>query len=129
MRQIGVRDEAKLKGGIGICGREFCCATFLPNFASVALRMAKEQQLPLNPEKITGPCGRLMCCLQYEHDQYRELLKGMPKKGGQACHDGSGTCGKVVKVSPLAGTVELRTEEGAYLEFPADEVRRVKGGA
>ena len=126
---VGPRDQARMLGTIGRCGTGSCSSTWLQSFSAVSIRMARDQQLPLNPEKITGPCGRLMCCLQYEHDQYRELLKGMPKKGGQACHDGSGTCGKVVKVSPLAGTVELRTEEGAYLEFPADEVRRVKGGA
>jgi cell fate regulator YaaT (PSP1 superfamily) len=70
-----------------------------------------------------------MCCLQYEHDLYRELLQGMPKKGGKACHDETGVCGRVVKVSPLAGTVELRTDEGGQHEFPASEVRRIKGGA
>ncbi len=125
---VGPRDQARMFGTLGRCGSGSCSSTWLQTFSAVSIRMARDQQLPLNPEKITGPCGRLMCCLQYEHDQYRELLKGMPKKGGQACHDGTGTCGKVVKISPLAGTVELRTEEGSFHEFPAAEVRRLKGG-
>jgi len=92
----------------------------------VSIRMARDQQLPLNPEKISGPCGRLMCCLQYEHEVYKELLKGMPKKGGRACHEASGTCGRIVKLNPLKGTVDLRTEEGAVEEYPASEVVRVR---
>ena len=71
LRQIGVRDDARLKGGLGICGREFCCGTHLNGFVSVALRMAKDQQLPMNPVKLSGPCGRLRCCLAFEHDDYR----------------------------------------------------------
>lgn len=125
---VGPRDEARILGTLGACGSGSCSSTWLQGFSSVSIRMARDQQLPLNPEKISGPCGRLMCCLQYEHDLYRELLQGMPKKGGKACHDASGVCGRVVKVSPLAGTVELRTEEGTFHELPADEVRRIKGG-
>jgi cell fate regulator YaaT (PSP1 superfamily) len=126
---VGPRDQARMFGTLGRCGSGSCSSTWLQSFSAVSIRMARDQQLPLNPEKITGPCGRLMCCLQYEHEQYRELLKGMPKKGGQACHEESGVCGRVVKVSPLVGTVELRTGEGEYHEFPAAEVRRVKGGS
>jgi cell fate regulator YaaT (PSP1 superfamily) len=81
LRQIGVRDEARLKGGIGICGREFCCSTFLHQFVPVTLKMAKEQQLPMNPGKLSGPCGRLRCCLTYEHAGYREALRRLPKVG------------------------------------------------
>lgn len=125
---VGPRDQARVMGALGRCGSGNCSSTWLQSFSAVSIRMARDQQLPLNPEKITGPCGRLMCCLQYEHEQYRELLKGMPKKGGKACHEGSGVCGRVVKVSPLSGTVELRTEEGAHHQFPASEVQRVKGG-
>jgi cell fate regulator YaaT (PSP1 superfamily) len=125
---VGPRDQARMMGTLGRCGDGSCSSTHLQSFSAVSIRMARDQQLPLNPEKITGPCGRLMCCLQYEHDQYRELLADLPKRGGKACHDGSGTCGRVVKVAPLAGTVELRTEEGTHHTFPAAEVRRIKGG-
>jgi cell fate regulator YaaT (PSP1 superfamily) len=81
LRQIGPRDEARLLGGIGICGCSLCCATFLPNYARVNVKMAKDQDLPLNPSKISGVCGRLLCCLSYEHQQYLELREGLPKRG------------------------------------------------
>lgn len=81
LRQIGVRDEAKMIGGIGPCGKTVCCAQFLGEFEPVSIKMAKEQSLSLNPTKISGLCGRLMCCLKYEHDVYEELLKGMPQVG------------------------------------------------
>ncbi|NJN68073.1 MAG: stage 0 sporulation family protein [Chloroflexaceae bacterium] len=81
LRQIGPRDEARLLGGIGICGRSLCCATFLPNYARVSVKMAKDQDLPLNPSKISGVCGRLLCCLSYEHQQYLELKEGLPRRG------------------------------------------------
>ena len=79
MRQIGVRHEAKMVGGLGCCGREFCCASFLNEFAPVSVKMAKEQNLSLNPSKISGVCGRLMCCLTYEYKTYLEQKKGLPK--------------------------------------------------
>ncbi|MGN0674434.1 MAG: stage 0 sporulation family protein, partial [Oscillospiraceae bacterium] len=79
LRQIGVRDEAKILGGLGICGREFCCKGFLGEFQPVSIKMAKEQGLSLNPTKISGTCGRLMCCLKYEQDAYEYLLKNTPK--------------------------------------------------
>lgn len=81
LRQIGVRDEAKMLGGLGICGKEFCCSTFLGDFQPVSIKMAKEQGLSLNPTKISGTCGRLMCCLKYEQDVYEELIKFTPKVG------------------------------------------------
>jgi cell fate regulator YaaT (PSP1 superfamily) len=123
---VGPRDQARMLGTLGVCGDGSCSSTWLQSFSAVSIRMARDQQLPLNPEKISGPCGRLMCCLQYEHDMYRELLKGMPKKGARACHDESGTCGRVVKLNPLKGTVDLRTEDGAVEEYPAGEVSRVR---
>jgi len=83
MRQVGVRDEAKLVGGIGSCGRELCCSTFLPHFAPVSIKMAKNQRLVLNPTKVAGQCGRLKCCLMYEDAQYVEAGKGLPKVGKQ----------------------------------------------
>ncbi len=81
LRQIGVRDEAKLLGGLGVCGRQFCCSCFLGEFQPVSIKMAKEQSLSLNPTKISGTCGRLMCCLKYEQDSYEQLLKITPKAG------------------------------------------------
>ena len=81
LRQIGVRDETKMMGGIGPCGRELCCHSFLDDFETVSIKMAKTQNLSLNPTKISGMCGRLMCCLQYENDTYLELRKGMPQPG------------------------------------------------
>ncbi len=83
LRQIGVRDEAKLVGGVGLCGRELCCSTFMHDFVSVSLRMAKDQQLPLNPVKLSGLCGRLRCCLTYEHEAYRSILGRLPRVGAQ----------------------------------------------
>lgn len=95
LRQIGIRDEAKMLGGFGICGREFCCGTFLNDFQSVSIKMAKDQDLSMNPVKLSGACGRLMCCLKYEQDAYKHILHKMPKVG------------KTVKVSPLeSGTVK-----------------------
>ena len=81
MRQVGVRHETKMLGGIGTCGRELCCASFIKKFDSVSIKMAKEQDLPLNPTKISGLCNRLLCCLTYEYDSYRRQRKGMPKPG------------------------------------------------
>lgn len=124
---IGPRDQARMLGTLGVCGDGSCSSSWMQSFNAVSIRMARDQQLPLNPEKISGPCGRLMCCLQFEHDMYRDLLKGMPRKGTKACHDGSGTCGRVVKLNPLKGTVELRTDEGAMAEYPAAELTRSRG--
>ena len=122
LRQIGVRDEARLKGGLGICGREFCCATFLPNFVSVGLRMAKDQQLPLNPAKMSGPCGRLRCCLAYEHGDYQKALRILPRVGADIVW--RGRAGKACKVDPLAETVTVQfVDDGQELvELPAAEL-------
>ena len=86
--------------------------------------MARDQQLPLNPEKISGPCGRLMCCLQYEHDMYRDLLADLPKKGSKACHTDTGACGRVIKLNALKGTVEVAYDEGGYEELPPEKLER-----
>jgi cell fate regulator YaaT (PSP1 superfamily) len=118
---VGPRDQSRILGVIGACGQESCCSTWLQSFATVSIRMARDQQLPLNPEKISGPCGRLMCCLQYEHPVYQELIKNMPKKGSKGCHS-SGSCGRVVKLNPLKGTVEMLTDEGSFEEYPAEEI-------
>jgi len=88
IRQIGVRHETKMVGGLGCCGRELCCSSFIKNFAPVSIKMAKEQRLPLNPAKISGVCNRLLCCLTYEYDTYHKLRKGMPKPGKTIVIDG-----------------------------------------
>ena len=110
MRQVGVRDEARLFGGIGPCGRQLCCASFLRNFEPVTIKMAKEQNLPLNPTKISGICGRLMCCLGYEYKTYRELRKNLPKEG-QTINTPKGKA-KVSEVNPLKREVLLEFESG-----------------
>ncbi len=109
LRQIGVRDEAKMKGGIGICGRELCCSTFLHDFSPVTLKMAKAQQLPLSPNKLSGLCGRLRCCLSYEHEGYRRLLEKMPRVGARV--EVEGRRGVVRKIDLLRGMVTVGIED------------------
>lgn len=110
IRQIGVRHETKMIGGIGCCGRELCCATFINNFAPVSIKMAKEQNLPLNPAKISGVCNRLLCCLTYEYDTYHALRKGMPKPGKILVQEGVEL--KVIQTNVLKGTVTVITSAG-----------------
>lgn len=106
LRQIGVRDESKMLGGLGMCGRPFCCGTFLGEFQPVSIKMAKEQGLSLNPVKISGTCGRLMCCLKYEQEAYEHLLKITPKQGATVeTSEGRGT---VIDVNLLTGTLKVR---------------------
>lgn len=106
LRQIGVRDESKMLGGLGICGRPFCCGSFLGEFQPVSIKMAKEQGLSLNPAKISGACGRLMCCLKYEQNAYEHLLKITPKPGAIVeTNEGAGT---VVDFSLLTGTLKVQ---------------------
>ena len=119
---IGPRDQARILGGLGACGSGTCSSTWLQGFNAVGIRMARDQQLPLNPEKISGPCGRLMCCLQYEHKMYEELLRSLPRKGGRACHTESGSCGRVIKLHPLKQTVDVAVEGGPVTEFPVSEL-------
>ena len=109
LRQIGIRDEAKMLGGIGPCGRPYCCSTFLTDFGQVSIKMAKEQNFSLNSTKISGCCGRLMCCLRYEHETYEEAQKTMPKMGALVMtENGPGT---VVETRPLSQTVKVRLTE------------------
>ncbi|MDY4582376.1 MAG: stage 0 sporulation family protein [Candidatus Faecousia sp.] len=109
LRQIGVRDKAKMVGGLGICGRPFCCASFLDDFQPVSIKMAKTQNLSLNPTKISGTCGRLMCCLKYEQDAYEDLIRTSPKPDSFVdTPDGRGT---VVEVDLLRQRVKVRMEE------------------
>lgn len=125
MRPVGVRDAARLAGGIGKCGLSLCCSTWLPDFQHVSIRMAKDQGLSLDPESINGQCGRLLCCLGYEHENYVALGKNMPKVGkivvtpiGDA---------RVVKLDILGGTVTVRAEDGRHESFPSDAVKRKFG--
>ncbi|MVN85867.1 hypothetical protein GO986_03710 [Deinococcus sp. HMF7620] len=122
---VGPREQAQMIGTLGACGRENCSSTHLQDFAPVSIRMARDQQLPLNPEKLSGPCGRLLCCLQFEHTQYLDLLKDLPRKNARVCHEGSGACGKVTKLHPLAGTVDVATDQGLLQNVPAASLRRM----
>lgn len=109
LRQIGVRDEAKMLGGYGICGKPFCCSSFLGDFQPVSIRMAKEQGLSLNPTKISGTCGRLMCCLKYEQEAYEDLLRKTPRVGALIqTPDGKGT---VEDLNLLTGILRVRLEQ------------------
>ncbi len=127
LRQIGVRDEAKTLGSVGVCGRSLCCSQFLGEFAPVSIKMAKEQGLSLNPTKISGACGRLMCCLKYEQDTYEELLKATPRQGALVkTPDGSGT---VEYVSLLKGLVKVKLDdedEKTLKEFNVSDVKVLK---
>jgi len=119
MRQIGVRDEAKLVGGMGICGRELCCCSFLTEFYPVSVKMAKEQGLALNPTKISGQCGRLLCCLGYEFESYCELRRGMPKCGKKVCWDNREW--EVTGQNALGRQVTLRQGDGTTRVVTMDE--------
>jgi cell fate regulator YaaT (PSP1 superfamily) len=126
LRQVGVRDEAKMVGGLGICGRAFCCASFLGEFAPVSIKMAKEQNLSLNPAKISGTCGRLMCCLKYEQDAYESLIAASPRAGAVvSTPQGNGV---VTDVSLLRGLVQVRLDDApeSTRGFHTDEVRVIK---
>ena len=129
LRQIGVRDEAKMLGGLGICGRPFCCKTFMGDFQPVSIKMAKEQGMSLNPVKISGTCGRLMCCLKYEQDAYTDLLKRTPKIGAIVnTPDGNGT---VVDQNLITGilTVPLhKAPNAAPHTYKTDQVTLIKDG-
>jgi cell fate regulator YaaT (PSP1 superfamily) len=120
LRQVGSRDEAKLLGSFGRCGRELCCGSFLTEFSPVSIKMAKEQDLPLNPMKISGACGRLMCCLAYEGEQYKEMKEKMPKVGQRvSTRLGEAT---VVGNNPLKETVIVELDSEATAELPLAEV-------
>ena len=128
LRQIGVRDEVKRIGGNGVCGRELCCCSFLSNFETVSIKMAKEQNLSLNPSKISGNCGRLMCCLKYEQEVYEEKLKKLPKIG--AIVKTPGGEGTVESVETLKEKVRVKLKDDAgdfyYKKYDAGEVKIIK---
>jgi cell fate regulator YaaT (PSP1 superfamily) len=120
MRQIGVRDEAKMICGIGGCGRELCCTKFMNRFELVSVKMAKEQNLALNPTKISGICGRLMCCLAYEYPTYMELKKDLPKVGKHIVTNAGK--GKIIRQNVLSQTVTVELEEGGEITIDASEI-------
>lgn len=130
LRQIGVRDESKALGSIGVCGRGLCCSQWLDEFVSVSIKMAKEQGLSLNPTKISGACGRLMCCLKYEQDVYEELTREMPKVDQKIkTPDGIGA---VVSVSLLRGIVKATIEDDAektLKEYNVSDIKIIKNSA
>ena len=122
MRQVGIRNQAKMCGGVGRCGRELCCSAFLEKFEPVSIRMAKEQSLSLNPTKISGQCGRLMCCLTYEFDTYRKLKKNMPKIGRSVITPKGK--GKVIRHNAICNRITVRLEGGMEIETAADQFKK-----
>ncbi len=121
LRQIGIRDEAKIMGGLGICGRKFCCAGFLTDFVQVSIKMAKEQNFSLNSAKVSGACGRLMCCLRYEHETYEEAIRNTPSVGSSVkTQDGTGT---VIETRPLAAEIKVRLDDR---EKDAEKIYKTK---
>ena len=120
MKQMGVRDEARAIKGYGVCGETLCCSTFLEEFTPVTIRMAKDQGLALNPSKISGACGRLMCCLQYEHQTYKELSQSMPKLGRNIQTPRG--LGKVIQSNILKQTVLVRLEDESILTYSIEEL-------
>ncbi len=124
LHQIGIRDETKLMGGIGVCGRPYCCKGFLTDFVQVSIKMAKEQNFALNSSKASGACGRLMCCLRYEHDTYEEAIRVTPPNGSTVeTSDGVGT---VVEGRPLAAKVKVRIEDKGKETFKLFDIADIK---
>ena len=124
LRQIGIRDEAKLLGGLGVCGRPFCCSSFLSDFAQVSIKMAKEQNLSLNSAKISGTCGRLMCCLRFEHESYEaEIAATPPIDSTVKTPDGVGV---VTEMSPLTGFIKVKLGENDVKPYHRDDVKVLK---
>ena len=129
LRQIGIRDEAKMMGGLAVCGRKYCCAGFLTDFVQVSIKMAKEQNFSLNSSKVSGACGRLLCCLRYEHEVYEEAIKNTPSVGSLVkTADGEGT---VIETKPLAGEIKVKFENNdkeSVKVFKCKEVKVLKYG-
>jgi cell fate regulator YaaT (PSP1 superfamily) len=125
LRQIGVRDESRITGGLGVCGRSFCCHAVSDKLRPVSIRMAKDQNLSLNSMKISGQCGRLLCCLSYEYDWYVEVRKSMPQEGIRLIYDG--TSFRVMSINPISSMVQLSGEDGRMLEIPASRFDKTSG--
>lgn len=128
LKQVGARDEAKLVGGLGICGREYCCSSFLREFVPVSIKMAKNQNLALNPSKVSGGCGRLLCCLTYENDTYTDLRRKMPGKGSRV-RSSEGIFGDVVKSDLLNQICVIETDTGQQVPVKVSELEIVAAGA
>ena len=120
MRQVGIRNQAKMCGGVGRCGRKICCSTFIEKFDPVSIRMAKEQSLSLNPTKISGQCGRLMCCLTYEYENYRAMKKNLPKIGKHITTEKGQ--GKVIRHNVICNCVTVRLEDGMEIETAVNQI-------
>ncbi|MDP8218864.1 MAG: regulatory iron-sulfur-containing complex subunit RicT [Candidatus Theseobacter exili] len=125
LRQVGVRDEAKIVGGLGICGRVQCCKLFMRDFDPINIRMAKAQRLPLNPSKIFGPCGRLLCCLKHEYSVYKQIRKTLPNDGSIV--ETKAGKGQVIDLNVIKQTVIVNFDDGRIIETPASEVRVIDG--
>jgi hypothetical protein len=125
LKQVGARDEAKLVGGLGICGREYCCSSFLRDFVPVSIKMAKNQNLALNPSKVSGGCGRLLCCLTYENDAYIDLRKKLPALKSRVRHMHEGDQGTVIKTDILNQMVVFETADGRQISAKAKDVEFV----
>ena len=124
LRQIGIRDEAKMMGGLAVCGRKYCCSGFLTDFVQVSIKMAKEQNFSLNSAKVSGACGRLMCCLRYEHEVYEEAIKNTPSNGSIVMtEDGQGV---VIDSKPLAGEVKVKFEDNGKESVKIFKVKQIK---
>jgi cell fate regulator YaaT (PSP1 superfamily) len=126
LRQIGVRDEARVLGGIGVCGKVFCCHHVTDKLNAVSIKMAKDQNLSLNSMKISGPCGRLLCCLSYESQIYRDERRGLPSEGVKILHEG--TMFRVSEINVLKSLVRLSGEDGRVLKLPARRFKRGEDG-
>jgi cell fate regulator YaaT (PSP1 superfamily) len=126
LRQIGVRDEARVLGGIGVCGKVFCCHHVTDKLNAVSIKMAKDQNLSLNSMKISGPCGRLLCCLSYESQIYRDERRGLPSEGVKILHEG--TMFRVAEINVLKSLVRLSGEDGRVLKLPARRFKRGEDG-
>jgi len=127
LRQIGARDQAKLQGGVGMCGKTLCCSSWITDFGVVSIKMAKEQDLPLNPAKISGVCGRLLCCLSYENDNYIQAKQNMPQVG--TLLDTPSGQGKVVSINVPKESVEVMLESGVIIQVPVNQQESKTGKA
>jgi len=123
LRHIGVRDESSIMDGTGICGKPFCCSSYLRKFESINVKLAKDQGMPITPSKISGTCGRLLCCLTYEYENYIEAAKGMPPVGSTVMTPAG--LGKVCFIQFLNGTVAVKFEDGKIKEFAKDDLEMV----
>ncbi len=125
LRQIGVRDESRITGGLGICGRPYCCNAVSDKLRPVSIRMAKDQNLSLNSMKISGQCGRLLCCMSYEYDWYAEARKKLPTEGLRIFYDGTNF--RVTDVNPITSTIKMLGEDGRLIELPASRFTKDNG--